>query len=44
MLLCHELRDYTVFNLKRKTDIHGEESAKILVDEVFGKSWRGFIY
>lgn len=33
MLLCHELRDYTVFNLKRKTDIHGEESAKILVDE-----------
>ena len=32
MLLCHELRDYTVFNVS-KEDSSVEESVKILVDE-----------
>lgn len=32
MLLCHERRDYTIFNIS-KEDSSVEESAKILVDE-----------
>ena len=32
MLLCHEQRDYTVFNVS-KENASAEESAKILVDE-----------
>ena len=33
MLLCHELRDYTVFRQNSLTGKSAEESAQILVDE-----------